>query len=143
MSDSMGDLNDCGHDHHGHGTNHGSDYAHHGHHREPIKVIDAFASRIKLWISTIILVCAAVAALTAASVRWVTNDVHKQIAETRQEFRAWMQYQQQRAYADSVRFDQGMHIMELAVIAIVEPQGSISQQAALDDLRGKRHFMPK
>lgn len=108
-----------------------------------IGTVDTIASRLKLWTTAVIAVGGVVAFATAGAVKWVTRDVHEEIAQTRQELREYIRYEQVRATADSVRLENGLDIVELAVVALVEPAGSQEQRNALVALRARRHYVPK
>lgn len=107
------------------------------------QAMDKIATRLKLWTSAIILVCAIVAAATAACIKWITQDVHNEIAQTRQELQEYIRLQHVQSQADSMRIEAGLDIIQLAVVAIVEPSGSDEQRVALSQLRARRSYIPK
>jgi len=106
-----------------------------------VETVDVIASRLRNWTTALVLAGTVVGGLTAASVRWVTGDVRRDLAVTRSELQNYTRAQHERADADSVRFERAMGIVELAVIALVEPNGSEEQRRAVADLRARRHYV--
>ena len=108
-----------------------------------VATIDTIAQRLKLYAGTVLLVGSLIAALTTLAVRWATRDVRAEVAAARSEVRALARVQQERASADSLRFERVLDIVELAVGALVEPEGSDEQRRAVADLRARRHVTPR
>lgn len=108
-----------------------------------VETIDVIAARLRSWTTAVLLAGTVIGGLTAASVKWVTGDVRKELAVTREELKAYAREQHFRAAADSVRFERGMDVVELAVVALVEPNGSDEQRRAVADLRKRRYYIPR
>lgn len=102
------------------------------------KPVDSFVERVKLYGSTILIMAAVVAMATGFVVREVTKDVRSDLRGLRAEVSNLSTNQNWRAGADSIRFERVMQVVELAVIAIVEPDGSDEQRSAITELRRKR-----
>lgn len=101
---------------------------------------DAIARRLRLHLATLMMVSGVVAAASALTVKALTATVRSDIASTRAEIRALALEQRARAAADSARFERTIEVVELAVVALVEPQGSPDQRDAVDKLRRRRRF---
>ena len=85
---------------------------------------------------TLAAVAAVVGGTTAVVVRWATADVRGEVADLHAEVVV-------RASSDSVRFERVMQVVELAVVALVEPDTSTERHAAIAELRRRRHVMPQ
>lgn len=101
---------------------------------------DALARRLRLHLATLIMVSGVVAGASALTVKALTATVRSDIAETRDELRSLAREQRARAAADSARFERTIEVVELAVVALVEPHGSPDQRDAVDKLRRRRRF---
>ena len=102
-----------------------------------------FAERIKVWGSMVLVVSSVITLTTGFVVRAVTREVREDIKATRMEMRQITQTNRAQATADSIRFERVMEVVELAVVAIVEPVGSDDQRGAVAELRRRRHVTPK
>jgi hypothetical protein len=113
----------------------------HDQHAEPLDpkpALDEVARRTTLYVGAILSVITLAAIVTTATVRAVTNDVNIELAKTRAEVAATRNEVRVRAAADSARFERVMSVVELAVVALVEPAGSEDQKAAVVELRRRR-----
>ena len=108
-----------------------------------IAAVDSIAARLKLYAGTMLLVGTLVGILTAATVQWVTKDVRAEVMRTRADLRDFVNGQRLKAYADSARFERVLDIVELAVVALVEPEGSTEQRSAVAELRRRRYVTPR
>lgn len=99
---------------------------------------DAVARRLRLYAGAILSVGAVLALLTAATVRWVTKEVRAEVTQTRADLRNFIVEARAKADADSVRFERVLDVVELAVVALVEPDGSEEQKSAVAELRKRR-----
>jgi hypothetical protein len=104
---------------------------------------DGFVARVKLYASTILVLSAVVTLATGFVVREVTKEVRADVKAVRAEMTGIGHAQAERAVADSMRFERVMQVVELAVIAIVEPEGSDEQRSAVSELRRRRHVTPR
>lgn len=105
-----------------------------------IQGVDALASRVKLYSGTIMAFGAVVAVMTAAAVKFVTAEVSSEVRATRVELHQYQAMQVAKSVQDSARFERVMEVVELAVVALVEPHGSSDQRRAVANLRSKRHL---
>ena len=105
---------------------------------ETDKPVDGVIQRIRLYGSTVLVIVAVVTLATGFVVREVTKDVRSDLRAVRAEVSNLSTNQNTRAGADSARFERVMQVVELAVIAIVEPDGSEEQRGAVYELRRKR-----
>jgi len=105
--------------------------------------VDGIAARLKLYAGTIIAVCAAVAMAAGGIVNYVTKDVRDEVAQTRVELREFVLANERRVAADSARFERVLEVVELAVVALVEPDGSDEQRGAVAALRSRRTYTPR
>lgn len=108
-----------------------------------VSTVDIIASRLKLYAATLLAVGALVGVATTGAIRWVTKDVQQEVAQTRAELRAFAANQQHKAAADSSRMERVLSIVELAVVALVEPDGSEEQRSAVAELRRRRFVTPR
>lgn len=65
----------------------------------------------------------------------ITADVKGDVTALRYDFR-------QKAALDSVRFERMIEVVELAVIAVVEPDSSAARAEAIGELRRRRRVTP-
>jgi len=112
--------------------------------------LETVAGRAKLYAGTIVVVSAAITIIGGAAIRYATSDVsaeirdnHAELTKVHQELVAFSSQVTTKAVVDSVRFERVMDIVELAVIALVEPTGSRTQRAAVEALRTRRHVTPR
>lgn len=106
-------------------------------------VVDSIASRMKLYAGTILAVGTVVALTAGGVVRLVTKDVRDEVAQTRVELRQFIDSNERRVTADSIRFERVLEVVELAVVALVEPDGSDEQRGAVAALRSRRTITPR
>ena len=106
-----------------------------------VTTVDSIAKRLRLWAGAIITTGALIAGITALAVKWVTRDVREEIATTRLELKTYWMREAAQAKADSIRFDRGMEVLELAVIALVEADGAEEQRRAVEELRRRRRYV--
>lgn len=111
--------------------------------------IDTFVRRTRLWIGTLIMLLMATAAAGGWVVKKATDqnqqlaaEVRKSVADTHDDLVALASLTAERAETDSLRFERAMTVLELAVGAIVEPDGSPEQRSAIAELRRRRHVTP-
>jgi hypothetical protein len=104
--------------------------------------MDKWVARIKLYAGTIVVVGALVAGLSAVMVSSITAKVSAEQQQTRETLQSFIKTQRDIAGRDSVRFERVMAVVELAVVAIVEPIGSDEQVGAVAELRRRRHVTP-
>lgn len=109
---------------------------------EPEAALDRIAGRMKLYLTAAVLFVSAATAVGTYAVANVTSGIHAEIADTRGDLAQLVTAQQARGALDSTRFERVMDIVELAVVAIVEPDGSAEQKRAVAELRRRRHFTP-
>jgi hypothetical protein len=87
-----------------------------------------------------------VVAVGSATIGWIirksTMDVRQHIAETSAGLERLERTQRNTAVQDSIRFERVMDVVEIAVVAIIEPDGSAEQKSAIEDLRHRRHVVP-
>lgn len=112
----------------------------------PESRFDKIARRMNLYTAAVVSACALFAlagALASRAVERATRTVRQEIQATRQEVQELRSTTRTRASADSARFERGMVVLELAVGAIAETQGSTEQRSALAELRRRRHVTPR
>lgn len=101
------------------------------------------ARRASLYGGALLTIGTLASATIAISAGFVTREVRSTIAKTQEELAATREYFRQRAVADSVRFERIMEVVELAVVAVVEPSGTQDQRSAVAELRRRRHVTPR
>jgi hypothetical protein len=104
--------------------------------------LDDLARRVRLWLGLAVFLVTTVAAAGTWAVSKMTSDVREQLLDTHADLVALTAAQAARAAADSIRFERAMEVLELAVGAIVEPDGSTEQKQAIAELRRRRHVAP-
>jgi len=107
------------------------------------KRADGLVSRLKLWVATAVLCVAAISGLTAAAINGATRDVRDNLRTLNANLESQRQVARSYAVMDSVRYERAMDILELAVTAIVAPDGSPEQKSALDELKSRRHVVTR
>lgn len=95
----------------------------------------SFVEKVRLWGTAFLTLCAVVTILGGILVQFVTNDVKKDIQAIRTDLRDFAANTHAREVADSVRFERVLGIVELAVVAIVEPSNSPERSEAVAELR--------
>lgn len=104
---------------------------------------DGVVARVKLYAGAAITVVSLVGMLTTAAVKYVTGPVHREVVAARTELHKYVQEQKDRQAVDSLRFERVMYVVELAVVALIEPEGSTDQRRAVMDLRSLRRVTPR
>ena len=111
--------------------------------------VDIFVRRTRLWLGTLIALLVTAGAAGGWVVKKVTDENHAlaeqmkaSISDTHDDLVALSQLTAMRAQTDSLRFERAMNVLELAVGAIVEPDGSAEQKNAIAELRRRRHVTP-
>lgn len=91
--------------------------------------LDKVVSKVKLYITTLLLVGGISSGLTTWLVFKATSGVRAEVASLQDE-----------AKRGNDRFDRMADIVELAVVALVEPPGSPEREKALSELRARRRI---
>jgi len=107
------------------------------------KRADVLVGRVKMWVGTMVLVVAAISGLTAAAINGATHDVRESLHSLNVNIESERAIAREYAVIDSVRYERAMDVLELAVTAIVAPDGSPEQKSALDELKSRRHVVPR
>lgn len=97
-----------------------------------------FAEHVRLWGTAIL---AATGVLTVAgsfAVKLATNDLRTDVRDLHDDVRAFSSAVKAQQYADSVRFERVIEVVEVAVVAIVEPSDSPARNEAVAKLRRKQ-----
>ena len=97
-------------------------------------LLDKHLRRVRLWVSTGLLVGTTIIAVASYAANKLTGGIHAEIGQVSERLR-------QRETADSVRFERVADIIGTAVVAIVEPAGSPEQVAAIAELKKHRHVV--
>lgn len=105
--------------------------------------LDEAAKRIRLYVSTVVVSFGAMGALIVFVINGITADVHEDIKALDYKFTQAQERIREAQVADSIRFERGVDVLELAVTAIVEPSGSAEQRAALNELQRRRRVIPR
>jgi len=103
---------------------------------------DNIAMRVRNFSVAIIAAGTVIATITGFAVKGITAGVRADVQSLHEEIRSIGIAQERRAFADSARFERAMDVLELAVVAIVEPDGSNEQRDAVAELRRRRHVTP-
>lgn len=100
--------------------------------------LDYAVRRLKLYMSALLLVGGSLGAVGLAFIRYATADIRAQHREMLREIGEVRADVLRRTEQDSARFERTMEIVQLAVVAIVEPPNSIARRGAIADLRARR-----
>jgi uncharacterized iron-regulated membrane protein len=108
---------------------------------------DAIARRLRLHLATLVLLATVVTGSSALVVKSITGTIRDDIRKNRDEVSRLRDEQhdlaaamRERTQADSVRFEKTLDVVGLAVVAVVEPDGSPAQRRAIDELRRRRRI---
>jgi hypothetical protein len=108
---------------------------------------DAIARRLRLHLATLILLASVVTGASALVVKSVTASIRSDLSRNRdevqslgRELRDLAAAQRERTSADSVRFERTLDVVGLAVVAVVEPDGSPAQRRAVEELKRRRRI---
>ena len=110
---------------------------------DPLTTLDHVTKRIRLYVSTFILAASVIGALTAFTVRQITSHVREDLQQLDHRILEISRVQHNYNFSDSIRFERAMDVLELAVAAIVESDGSPEKQGAVVELRRRRHIVPR
>ena len=105
-----------------------------------IQEADNIVKRIRLWVGAAVLLVGVFTGVGATVVARSTSDVRTALSNTHDDLARLAYQQDARAEVDSLRFERAMEVLELAVVAIVEPDGSVDQKGAIDELKRRRHI---
>jgi len=100
--------------------------------------LDQAMRRIALYAGTAL----AVIGLTSVTIRASQKDIRDSIKDTHDDLQELRLDLHSRTVVDSVRFERIMGVVELAVTALVEPNGSAEQSNAVAELRRLRRIAP-
>ena len=103
--------------------------------------IDVFVRRTRLWLGAAFVAFTAVAGTATWAVQKMTTNMQDKLNDTHDDLVALTVRMDRRAEADSIRFERGMVILNLAVGAIVEIDPA-EKQSAVTELRRLRHYTP-
>lgn len=110
---------------------------------------DKIARRVNLYAGALLSLasaCALVAVLAAQAVSKATEDLRTEAATSRARLEARLEAlaseHRAKSRADSIRFERTLAVVELAVVALVEPE-SEDGRSAVAELRRRRHVTPR
>ena len=100
--------------------------------------VDVAAHRIKLWVTALLVVVAIASGVGSLVANAVTRDVRAGVLANRDYIAAVQNQMLRRSAADSVARDRMVRVIELAVVVLVEDDGSPERAAARRELRKLR-----
>lgn len=104
--------------------------------------LDMLARKIRLYITTGVVVVTTVAGGSTWAVQHMTVRVEQQLEDTHQDLVALATLQERRFAADSVRNERAFEIVELISAGMLEKEGSPERASAITELRRRRHVIP-
>lgn len=97
-----------------------------------------FAERVRLWGTAILAAAGVFTLLGSVAIKFATNDIRSDLRDLHDDVRAFSNAVKAQQYADSVRFERVIEVVEVAVVAIVEPSDSPARNEAVAKLRRKQ-----